>query len=162
MQLDISTKRFPKTFVVIDDDDFKRVRGYKWNPMMVKKHGLIYVYAQASVDGKMAAMHRFIMGATRGQVVKFINRKTLDCRKANLLIGSWGQMNAARRKARNKGSSKHVGVYFDKLTKLWRASWYVAGKKYRKSFRTESEAAQHYKAMATMHYGPFANLNAAP
>jgi len=69
---------------IIDDDDFELVSLYRWyasNPRRKRGH-----YVMCSINGKTVYLHRFLMGATSGQVVDHVNGDGLDNRRSNLRV----------------------------------------------------------------------------
>ncbi len=126
----------------VDDDDFDRVRKYKWQAD-VSRDGL-RVYAITTLikpERRNIRLHRLVLNATEGQLVDHIggNSTTLDCRKHNLRFASKG-LNAANSKPRINGSG-HRGVCFHPQTRKWRASFVVDGKRISLGLFTKKEDA---------------------
>jgi len=72
---------------IIDAEDYKRVKKYKWHTHISKgknkKPG--QPYARANIKGKKVYLHRFVMNSTDPlKQVDHGNHQTLDCRKGNL------------------------------------------------------------------------------
>lgn len=72
---------------IIDAEDWKRVKKYKWHVHFSRGRGRAQgqPYARASIDGKKVSLHRFIVQAQPGSHVDHDNWQTLDCRKENLI-----------------------------------------------------------------------------
>jgi len=68
---------------IIDDEDFDRVSRYKWY-YCFRNYSNSYVYG--NVEGKLTALHRFIMNTPKGNDTHHKNGNTLDNRKENLEV----------------------------------------------------------------------------
>jgi hypothetical protein len=88
---------------VIDASDFDLVRSYNWYYIDVSKkykHGTGYVGASVTMErGKteIVFLHRFIAGATKGQVVAFDDKDGLNCTRRNLKIKTRAEINRGTR-----------------------------------------------------------------
>ena len=69
---------------LVSDEDFERVSKFKWNLNSSN-------YAGAWIDGEQIFLHRFIMGARKGEEVDHINGSRLDCRRENLRLCTHSQ-----------------------------------------------------------------------
>lgn len=146
-------KNTPRHIILIDDEDYTRVRKHKWH---VTDQG----YAATNIEKHKVKLHRFVMNAAQEEEVDHWNNKRLDCRKSNLRIVTRAQNQANRSHA--GGSSKYKGVYFEKRMskRPWVASLMVQGVKYSCGYHeTEEEAARAYDARALILSGAFARLN---
>jgi len=109
--------------VLIDDEDFDLVSGYKWYSLWnIHVHSFYAVTNIIKPDGKRTSlyMHRLIMGAKKGQQVDHIHHRTLDNRKSELRLCTNSQNQHNRVKYANN-SSGFKGVCFDKHRKKWKA-----------------------------------------
>lgn len=109
-------------------------------------------------------LHRWIIGAKKGEIVDHINGNPLDNRKCNLRIATAGQNAWNSVGHKDKLFSKYKGVSFFrykqyKRSKPWTAIIMFKGKSYKKYFRTEIEAAEQYNKWALELFGEFAVLN---
>lgn len=104
-------------------------------------------------------LHRLVTGAGRGQIVDHINGNRLDCRRANLRVGTRAQNLWNRGKARHN-TSGYKGVSFCKQTGRWRAE-IRANRKCQKlgRFQTAEAAARAYDAAARRLHGEFVQVN---
>lgn len=108
VRLDISTRKFPNTFSVIDADQYDKVKHLKWYAVIggSKCNG---IYVQASEGKSRIALHRFITGCEKGFVVDHISGDTLDNTVANLRVGTT-EMNNKNAKRPSTNTSGRVGV----------------------------------------------------
>ena len=103
-------------FTLIDDEDFSLVRGQKWC-----LHSAGYACTNVKNDqGKQVILllHRFLLGATKGQCVDHINRDRLDNRRENLRLVTH-QQNMWNIGFNKKNTSGFRGVSFEKRTNKW-------------------------------------------
>ncbi len=142
---------------IVDDDDFYRVRGYRW---CVDSKG----YAVSYVDKKNVRLHRFILGVKDPKIlIDHINGDGLDNRKANLRVATASQ-NHANAGKRKHNTSGFKGVHFTKRRAHLSAPWaaYLGALKKTRFlgyFETAILAAQAYDIAANSYYGEFARLN---
>lgn len=138
----------------IDYEDFEQVSAFTWTATKQCRTW----YASAKINGKMVALHRFVMKAVRGQVIDHIDRNGLNNQKTNLRFCTRGEnrRNAIgwpeTRKSRFKGLSINKG------------RWQVRIKINKKTiclgtYADEVEAARAYDAGAVQFHGEFARLN---
>lgn len=140
-------------YAIIDRADSWAVSAHSWSANEV---GPGRFYAQAKTRGANLYLHRFILEATRNQLVDHINGDTLDCRRANMRLASAGQnsINAIR----VPGATGFRGVTH--LYGTFRARIKSGGRQYVIGhFRTATEAARAYDRAALQLHGEFAVLN---
>lgn len=149
--------------VKVSDVDFDAVQRYHWRARTVYGKNSNHTYAVSHrkigkgrwVD---VAMHRLIMNAPEGSLVDHINGDGLDNRRENLRLAT--QSENLRNRRKYKGSSKYLGVGWNK----WRGVW-VATVGYENrvlnlgTFKTEEEAARFRDDVASKLHGEFASLN---
>lgn len=158
-------KKIPLTqgkHALIDDEDYEWANQWKWYAHCNK--GRYYVVRSQCVktdNGEPLILgirlHRLLMERVIGhtlescEFIDHINHNPLDNRKENLRIATPRQ-NAQNRK--HPGKSKYPGVTWDKITKNWRATIQLNGK--RKTlgrFKTERLAAKAYESACREHAG---------
>ena len=158
-KINISTKKYPDTYALIDDDDYDEVSKYKWYTK--KTTNVKYATRWFIVDNKIKIeyMHRFILKVKNGFDVDHINHNGLDNRKKNLRVCTRSQNNMNSRKRKNQ-TSKYKGVYYNKRDNKW-----VSQIRHNKKticvgcFLNEIDAAKAYNKAAKKYYGEYANLN---
>ena len=107
-KIDISTSKYPNTFAIVDNSDFKELNKYKWHPNYIKNKP--YVKRVEIIDGERVTynMSRVVCciqdeWLARKLVVDHINGNTLDNRASNLRVCTVSENNRNRIKV--KGSS---------------------------------------------------------
>lgn len=91
-------------------------------------------------------------------IIDHINNNPLDNRKSNLRIVT-ARQNSMNCKSR-KGSSKYIGVSFDKKSKKWKAQIRPNGKQiYLGRFDDEIEAAKVRDIATKKYFGEHGKLN---
>tara|TARA_B100000214_G_scaffold375569_1_gene362749 strand:+ start:2921 stop:3493 length:573 start_codon:yes stop_codon:yes gene_type:complete len=134
--------------VLIDAEDWERVRQYKWNVNrnVRNKHKKAY-YVVSNCNKAVSDMkrgiklHRFITGCPDSLVIDHVNGDTLDNRKANLRIVSRRE-NKQNRDILSSNTSGFVGVVKVKGGR-WRAQIGVgrSENRYIGTYNTKEEAA---------------------
>lgn len=100
---------------LIDADDIERIKDYKWHIA----NSLNYV--EAIINRKKTALHRYIIGAQKSEIVDHKNRNVLDNRKDNLRICTL-QQNAYNKRLPKNNTSGYLGVTWHKRHQKWMAS----------------------------------------
>lgn len=118
-ELHINGGKYGYNIILFDSDDYERVKQYNWTVNKYIRCKKCYYYA---VSSHLKLMHRFIMNASKGQVVDHINgvESTLDNRKYNLNICSQKE-NVRKSELSSNNKSGHVGVCWYKNTGQWMA-----------------------------------------
>ena len=164
---DSAMRKIPLTqgkFVLIDNEDYKRVSLYKWQYCLVGKYRDREVAMwRGGEKGKRRTiiMSRYIVNAPKGLVVDHIDGNPLNNKRNNLRICTNQQntFNQGLRKLKRK-TSQFKGVYYRKNTKRWSAGITHNSKKHSLGcFDSEVDAARAYDKKAKELFGEFARLN---
>ena len=155
-------------YVMIDDDDYKKVKAYRWHAHNRNLGGRsLYAacYQQKSLGASKAItfLHDLIMNPPDRMQVDHIDFNTLDCRKSNMRIATYSQNQANRRKTiKYNTTSEYKGVSFhaNVKRKKWHAHITINGHSQSLGyFHKEIEAAKAYDKKAVEAWGEFANTN---
>jgi hypothetical protein len=88
-------------FALVDDEDYERVRRYKWYLLW----GIYTKYAfshQLYREGKSGLMHRFLTGVADGMlVVDHLNYNGLDNTRANMKVVTRAENNSVERRRKH-------------------------------------------------------------
>jgi len=154
-KINISTKKYPNTFTIVDEENYVNLNQWKWY-----SHARGYVYRDTQKNKKKTRiyMHRYIMKPQKGMEIDHINHNPLDNRKSNLRICEQRQNSINRRSIR--GKSIYKGVYWHNQIKKWHSS--IKGKNRKISLgchETQEDAAKAYNCAARILHGEYAYLN---
>jgi hypothetical protein len=147
---------------IVDEEDYNNLIKYKWYATLGKSG----YYAKSN---RVGYMHRFIVKTPPNMITDHINHNTLDNRKSNLRICTYGQ-NKMNSSAKKNGKSKYLGVSVIKNIRKHKQNtkiyiYYLAEISkdckviYSKLFKIELDAAKQYDNWAKEVHGEFANLN---
>jgi len=111
-------------FALVDDEDYSWLITWKW---CAQKDGNTY-YAATKIPclggSKSLQMHRLLMMYPT-EHTDHINHNGLDNRKQNLRPCTFRENQSNRR---NQGSSKYVGIYWNKQKGKWQSHISINGK----------------------------------
>lgn len=140
---------------IIDLEDVERVMEHKWSIMKCNGNSKYKTYnkyyANTSINGEIALLHRFLTNAPKGSVVNHINGNTFDNRRKNLAVGTYSDNNKNVIHRRNK--SGICGVCYNKKLGNWIAYITVNSKQRRKYCKTKEEAIEVRKQMMLDEWG---------
>ena len=151
-QQTISLAYFARDFLLGDVAAYRTISQYKWSVSRVGKK----LYACTMINGRTAAIHRFLLRPRKGYQVDHIDGNGLNNCRSNLRVCT-PQQNLANRGPRG-GSSRFVGV--SRRAGKWEAKIMYRGKRfYLGRFDDEVEAAKARDRKAHELHGPYAYLN---
>lgn len=145
----------------VDDEDYELVAGYTWCLDQFPR----LIYAVAKIKGRKVKMHRLIMQPGAGHHIDHIDCNGLNNQRGNLRICTISENAQNQRTRIVPKTSQYKGVSFDARRSApgrsgrWRAQVGHHGCLFRRSFKTELEAARAYDDEAKKHFGAFARLN---
>ncbi len=102
---------------IVDDKDFDKVSEYKW---YCSSMGYASRTEHKNGTKKEILLHRFLMGAKKGQEIDHINRNSLDNTRSNLRFCTRSENNHNRGINKNNKSG-YTGVYWHKGAGKWLA-----------------------------------------
>jgi len=156
--LTIISKKYGIKEVIIDDEDYDKVKSYKWYINKDRSSNIFYV-VHSSDNKHKYIMHRLIMDCPKGMIVDHINHNTLDNRKENLRICTNSE-NLRNSRLQKNNTTGYKGVFFNKTWNNYKVT--IGTKKNRKylgSYKNIEDAAKAYNEAAIKYYGEFACLN---
>lgn len=143
---------------LVDDEDYERLRVYKWHAVVIPSKNKTAVYAARGIwtEKRRIYMHREILACK--EKVDHRDTNGLNNQRYNLRPATKSQNNMNQRKSR--GSSRFKGVAWDKIHGAWQAGVKKDGIRHHiGTFRDEADAAQAYNFKAEELFGPYARLN---
>lgn len=133
----------------IDEEDLFKIKHITWH---VDEKG----YVSGSINGKVIALHRFLMNPKDDEVVDHKNRKPYDNRKSNLRVCTQSQNIMNKKKPKNNKSGV-VGVYWYQRDNRWRAEITVNYKTiYLGEYKNFEDAVRVRKEAEKKYFGEFA------
>jgi len=160
MEININSTRHGKFIVLVDDDDYEKLKEYHWSIKISKSKYHSIPIAESRKNNKLIAMHRLITNCPAGMYVDHKNHNTLDNRKENLRVCTNAQNCSNVRKPKGSSSSNYKGVHFYKRSKKYQAYIKVNYKRIHLGFyENEDQAAIAYNIAALKYHGEFACLN---
>ena len=151
---------------LVDDRDFDSLNRFKWYAWKLPPDRWYAARNCPRIGGKQqhVSMHRFLLGARKGEAVDHVNGDGLDNRRVNLRLASQAQNLANARKKRtwngHPTSSRFKGVMWHRAAGKWKAEIRVGGRsRYLGLFADEVEAAEAYNRAALQIFGEYARLN---
>jgi hypothetical protein len=140
----------------VDETELSRVQEHKWFAKQDHKNKKWYV--ARTVD--CVYLHRFIMGAKKGEQVDHRDGNGLNNQKSNLRFCNHAQNQHNQQIKRFKKTSTYKGVHRPIKWNMWVATIQVNNTtKYIGHFQKEIDAARAYDIAALKYYGEFARLN---
>jgi len=126
---------------LVDDADYEWLKQLKWHATWHKSSKSFYARCWISQKGA-EMMHRYILGAKKGEEIDHINRNPLDNRRNNLRFCSRSE-NLLNRKA--YGRSKYRGVTWNEVSNKWQSRLFNKKEQFHLGlFSSEKEASEAY------------------
>lgn len=143
---------------LVDDEDFAYLSNWMW-----RRDRMGYAIRTTRIKGtkriKTIKMHRIINKTPDGMDTDHMDGNKLNNQKANLRSCTRSQ-NCQNARGRIKGTSKYMGVYWNKRDSKWRAAITVNYKKIvLGSYNSEHDAALAYNRGAIKYHGKNAYQN---
>lgn len=120
--IDCSTKKFPNTFAMVDNEDFDRLNAWCWYAW---RNGNTLYAARSMPNKKHVHMHREIL-PPGGGYVDHIDHNGLNNTRTNLRIATHMQ-NICNGRKRTNNKSGFIGVYWHAKALKWAAQITVNG-----------------------------------
>jgi hypothetical protein len=145
--------------VLIDDEDYDKIKGYPWWAITHAKLNhteLVYFSYNAGTQGR-PLLHRYVLGLKPrdGKIVDHINGNTLDCRKSNLRIVTISQ-NGFNSHRHFNSSTGYKGVDYHKAGRKYRARICFNGKRISLGYyKTAKEAYAAYCEASKKYHGEY-------
>lgn len=148
-------------FALVDPDDYYWLNQFHWSPR--RNSNCVYAVRFLNLKGrknKIISMHREICKPSKGRLVDHRNNNTLDNCRHNLRTATHSQNQYNKKKTPKKTSSRYIGVYLEKSSRLWATKISRRGKSFWLGrFKSETDAALAYDNAARKYHGQFARLN---
>lgn len=157
MILIIDSKKHGRHEVIIDDEDYDKIKNYNWFIMKQRK---TYVFRNVRVDGKrrIELLHRRIMNFPPG-FIDHIDGNSLNNGKENMRVCNNAE-NLRNRGRQKNNKSGFKGVRLHSQNKNWVAQIRTNNvTKYIGVYETKEAAALAYNEAAKKYHGEFARLN---
>jgi hypothetical protein len=156
-KIDISTKLYPGTFALVDNEDYDELSKRRWHVIKTGRQMYVVGYIVGG-KGKAERMHRHILNAPDGILVDHINGNGIDNRRVNIRLCTQQENQRNRQLRVDKSGFKCVGWH--KASNKWRAYIVIDGKyKQLGVYFCAVKAAKAYDKSAIEHFGKFAKLN---
>lgn len=143
-------------FSIVDKDMEENLSRFSWSA--APDYRTCYAIT-VDADGNNIRMHRHILRVNRGVKVHIdhINGNGLDNRRCNLRIVTHSE-NQLNRKPRKKSKNRFKGVVSG-MTKDFQVLYRIEGKRKKKNFTNEVEAARFYDDIVMNHYSTGSKTN---
>ena len=152
-QIDISKPTHPKTFTLIDSEDFDIIKGHKFRAVSNKSNTNLYARSKAGY------MHQLILRCPTGFEIDHSDGNGLNKQKANLRVCTHKE-NTRNVGIRSDNKSGFKGVFWDTDRNKWKAVIQLNGEKMNLGrFFCIVKAARWYDKAAKLNFGEFAWLN---
>lgn len=145
---------------LVDDEDYETLNQFNWYAHKQKSGGRFYAVRKITINGKQKtiSMHRFLLDALDSKLeTDHIDKNGLNNQKANLRLCS---VSDNQKNKCSRGTSKYIGVHYNKRSKKWMSEINVDGKRIKLgSFLNEKDAAIARDKVAKETKNEFYTLN---
>lgn len=142
--------------VTVDDADLPLVQGHRWWTLRVR--GKSYAVTRFAGSRDVVLMHRFLLGAQKGQEVDHEDCDGLNNQRGNLRRASHAE-NTQNRKTPSHNKSGYKGVCWGKKEGKWVARITAFGRRVNLGVFTDvHEAGAAYAAASQKHHGQFGRV----
>lgn len=122
-KIDISTKKHPNAYALVDDEDFEELNQWKWH----LNNGYACRKLCKILHRKNIRMHRIVNNTPEGFLTDHENRNKLDNRRSNLRTAD-KSLNGINREKQKNNASGFKGVYWHKKANKWMVDITIKGK----------------------------------
>jgi hypothetical protein len=138
IKIPLTGKRGIGKFALIDNEDFDKIKQYKWHLETTGYPTRSYRVHYTRFNQKL---HSLIMGKNpEGKIVDHANQNQLDNQKSNLRFVTHSE-NSLNQKRRKDNTSGYRGISWNKNAKKWKVYGTVGGIKYHIGyFKKKSDA----------------------
>jgi len=162
--LDISTRKYPNTFTMVDDSDFEFLSQWKWFAQYPIGRKTMYAVRNTSGKGgkarKILRMHRAIMNPKDTDIIDHADRNGLNNTRGNLRVCTPNESARNRTRPQSAKGSPYRGVFLRKRWGTFQAHIGLNGWKIHLGFfKTAEAAALAYNEAAIKYHGEFASIN---
>lgn len=135
--------------VLVDNEDFAKF-DFTHDIRVMYTHGKHYCYTR--LKGKQQLLHRYILNASKGQEVTFLDGDSLNLRRANIDFANRNYINRHKRLQCNNESG-YPGVTWSSRDDNWVVRLYKDGKQiYIGAYRDKSVAIKERRKAERKYY----------
>lgn len=139
-----------KMKVVVDNEDFSRFNMFTADIRVMCTHGKFYAYTR--YKGRQQLLHRYILDASKGQEVTFMDGDSLNLRRANIDFANRNYINRHKRLQSNNESG-YPGVTWNSRDNNWVVRLYKDGNQvYIGAYRDKSLAIKMRRKAEKKYY----------
>lgn len=147
-------------YVLVDKEDFDRVRQYTWWLGTKNLRPATDIWDKTTKKSKRVLLSRFILNPVKGMVVDHINGDPLDNRRANLRVCSFKENQRNRTVLNKNNTSGFRGVSWDRFRNMWVAQLSFNRKHiYLGRYKDKKDARKAVKMAILKRHGDYANIN---
>lgn len=157
--INISTEKFPNTFVMVDDSDYMAISEFRWSPNKTPYTTYAVRFIKENGKQRKIYMHRQIMESQGRERIDHRDGSGLNNCRSNMRRATSSQNNCNHR-GRRTNTSGYIGVSWDKKRCKWAAYLRAENRQHRLGrFDSKEKAARVRDSKAMELHGDFAVLN---